>query len=1016
MDTFSSSDTTSSSKALSPEEQAELCKENEALRRRVSDLEQDMAKLRILLNSFPDLVFHENRDGTYLAFLAGDVSELAVQPESFLGQSAPAELGPELNRVRRESIERALETGEEQTFCYSIPLHEECREYEARVVPCSRDEVYVVCRDVTDHNRLIQQLQDNERKYRLITERISDVVWVMDMDLNFTFVSRSVSSVLGVSPEEVQGRSLAEVGTPESLVLVRDLVRRRLEMVNGDPATAVLPQTAEMELTHRDGHLVPLESISSMLLDDQNRPECMIGVARDISERRRAQAEMEDAAAVLRDSEKRYRNLFEESPLSLWEEDLSELKAYFDALKESGVWDFRAYFLEHPESLARCLALPRVIDVNKATLQLFKAPDKEMLLGNLEPLVFQDASDGFLDEIVELAEGNWEYRGEVVQRIMTGERKLCLVHISVVPGHEQDLGRVIVSLQDISQRRNNERRALIKYRMAESVVHAEDMQGLFARVHSVVGEYLQADNFLAGLLEEETDTLHPVYYRDQKDRYLPIEKAGDPKTTGFSCSVIRSGLPLLMTGREIRRGLRDGTRKGRGILPECWLGVPMRIKDRVIGVLVVQDYEDPDRYSKVDMDLLAFVAEQVALGVERKRYEDALRKAKVAAEAASRAKSEFLANMSHEIRTPLTGILGMSELIRSLGVNQEQEKYLELLAQSGNGLLRLLNDILDFSKVEAGKMELMESDFVLEDLLESVYSLFTLQAGEKGIDLRMRVGKDVPSMLRGDDSRLRQVLINLMGNAVKFTESGLVELRVDVLQPEESAPSPEGVFLVFSVRDSGPGIALEKQDRIFESFTQADGSLARRFGGVGLGLAISSRLASLMGGRIDLESEPGNGATFSLHVRLACVGNRCAYEVPKQGVRPGGHGGRILLAEDNTLNQLFMAKLLAKRGYGVVTVKDGQEALEALAREPFDCVLMDVQMPVLDGEEATRRIRASKEPWSTIPIIALTAHAMKGDRARFLQAGMDEYLSKPLSMDALEEVLIRVRGRAGGEK
>ena len=454
--------------------------------------------------------------------------------------------------------------------------------------------------------------------------------------------------------------------------------------------------------------------------------------------------------------------------------------------------------------------------------------------------------------------------------------------------------------------------------------------------------------------------------------------------------------------------------KGRGVIPQYWLGVPKRSKDRVLGLLVVQDYDDPHRFSKTDLDLLLVMAEQAALGVERKRNEDALHRAKMAAEAASRAKSEFLANMSHEIRTPLTGIMGMAELIRSLGVSKEQERYLGMLAKSGDGLLRLLNDILDYSKVEAGKLELLEEDFIVRELLESVTSLVALQAGQKGLSLEIRIGDSVPQRVRGDEARLRQVLINLVGNAVKFTESGLVEVAVD-MDPSTQG-SQQGAALLFAVRDTGPGVPQEKQDAIFESFTQGDGTLARRYGGVGLGLAISSRLVTLMGGRMVLYSEPGSGSTFSFSVPFAAAEEQSEVRHPVSDRPAQQRGGKILLAEDNALNQLFMSKLLARRGYEVTTVNDGQEALDALEKSAFDCVLMDVQMPVLDGEEATRRIRRSGKPWDKIPVIALTAHAMKGDRARFIEAGMNEYLSKPLSMEALEEVLARVMGATGDGK
>ena len=881
------------------------------------------------------------------------------------------------------------------------------------MVPCDANEVYVVCRDVTEHSDLIRRLQESERKYRLITERIFDVVWAIDMNLRFSFVSRSVTAVLGYEPKELYGISIEEFLDHKSVLRIRAQVRKRLEEAAVDPATAEIPFSVEMDLPHRDGHRIPMESISTLLLGEDGRPESMIGVARDITERRRAQSESKAAAEVLRKSEQRYKNLFEESPLALWEEDLSDLKAYFDELEDAGVQDFRTHFEDQPQSLIRCLERCRVIDVNKATLELFKAPSKEMLLGNLERIVPEEGMDGLLEEMVELAEGNWDYQGEIMQQDLTGEKKLCLVNISVVPGYEQDLGRVIVSLQDISRQRNNDRLAEIKYRIAESVMHAQDMSALFSSVHSIVSEYLTADNFIAGLLEEETDTLDPVYSQDQKECYEPIVGVSRVDSDCFAGSVIRSGLPLLMTGREISKRQESGVGKGRGVLPRCWLGVPMRSKNRVLGVLILQDYEDPNQYSKPDMDLLSFVAEQAALAVERKRYEDDLHDAMVAAEAASRSKSEFLANMSHEIRTPLTGIMGMAELIRSLGVTEEQGRYLNMLGQSGDGLLRLLNDILDFSKVEAGKLELHEEDFVVAELLDSVLSLFSVQVREKGLALEMEVNESVPAMLRGDHSRLRQILINLIGNGIKFTESGTVGVQVDTVRSE--VPS-ENITLKFVVYDTGPGVPLEKQSSIFDSFTQADGSLARKFGGVGLGLAISNRLVSLMGGEISLFSEPGQGATFSFTIQLApaaCQVEHCDVEA-LQAVEKGGK--KILLAEDNALNQLFMAKLLVKRGYEVVTVNNGQEALDALERDSFGCILMDVQMPVMDGEEATRRIRSSEKPWQDIPIIALTAHAMKGDRIRFIETGMNEYLSKPLSMDALEKVLLQVLGGTGGSK
>ena len=798
--------------------------------------------------------------------------------------------------------------------------------------------------------------------------------------------------------------------------------------------------------------------------------------------------------------ENKYRTLFEDAPISLWEEDFSDVKKYIDTLKEQGVTDFEAYFNNHPEEIIKCTQMVKVLDVNRVTYDLFKVAGKDELLQNLGYIFGEESTEVFRQELIAIGNGERVFESRGINYDLEGNKLHVDVKWEISPGYEDTLERVLVSIINITEQVLAEEELTLQKIYFETLFNVSPIAIVTTDVNSDISDCNPAFEKLFGFQKSE------VLKRQLTE--VIIQPTEHQSSAQLADRVREGDMIRVVTQRRHKNG---------------------DLVDVELFAMPIDGGEENASYLALYHDITDLIA------------------ARRAAEAAVKAKAEFLANMSHEIRTPLNAVIGMTSLLLDTPLNPEQHEYAATVRNSGDALLGIINAILDFSKIEAGKLELEQQPFSISDVVETSLDLIASNASAKKLEIAYLVESAVPRDVIGDVTRLRQILVNLLGNAIKFTEKGEIITRV-ALECQEG----EECILHFSVQDTGIGIPPDRIEYLFESFTQVDASTTRRYGGTGLGLAISKQLVEIMGGEMWVESELGKGSTFHFTIRaekapqrlnnagqeiglidnvrvlivddnatnrlilirqskswgmepfaaasgdealtwirngekfdLAILdmqmpnmdGVMLAQEIKQhyQGTIPlillTSFGGledipdhiefsarmskpvkpsilynaiaeimnqrddhaipiqpteskkndgfdenmgveyplHILLAEDNLINQKVATRILARLGYRVDIASNGIEALQALARQHYDVVLMDIQMPEMDGVEATRRIYQKYAESERPRVIAMTAHALEGDRERYLGVGMDDYVSKPVRVDELVRALKRCK-------
>ncbi len=667
-------------------------------------------------------------------------------------------------------------------------------------------------------------------------------------------------------------------------------------------------------------------------------------------------------------------------------------------------------------SVGMCLIAPdgRFIEVNPMMSAIFGytgAEMEQMTVNDISHPDYRTVSSKFIEKAVSGVESKGTFEKLYLHK--TGKIVWGQVTSSLVRDTEGNPLYFISHVQDITDRKRAEEyhrrnEARLESLLRISQYRADSTKDL---LNYALDEAIRLTDSKIGYIYYYNEDRREFILNTWSKEVMADCSIENPQTryhldkTGLWGEAVRQRKPIIINDFQSSNPLKKGYPEGHAVLYK-YLTVPVIIEEKIVAVAGVANR--PSDYDDSDARQLILLMDSVWNIADRKRAEEELIMAKEAAEAATRAKSEFLANMSHEIRTPMNVITGMSRLLLETKMPAEQGEYAGMIFHSSEILLSLIEDILDFSKIEAGKIELERIDFDLKKLIEKITNILRIKADEKGLVLRTCFSPDVPRFLKGDANRLRQIILNLVNNAVKFTEKGELSVSVET-GPAEFAADNSTIALDFSISDTGIGIPEDRLKRLFQPFSQADSSTTRKYGGTGLGLTISKYLVELMGGRISVESQPGKGSTFRFTARFE-KGEKIPEPVCDEKMmvsRSELAGFRVLLAEDNEFNQKMLLIMLKNMGISADVVSSGIEAVEAVKCRPYHLILMDVQMPGMDGIEAAHTIRdpgaGALNP--DVFIAAVTANVTKEDREKCFEAGMNAYLSKPFDRRELISVI-----------
>jgi PAS domain S-box-containing protein len=682
--------------------------------------------------------------------------------------------------------------------------------------------------------------------------------------------------------------------------------------------------------------------------------------------------------------------------------DISEQKKYEEQIIREKA------FLENlidstPEAIVITDIMGKITMINKEFTNLFGYTFEEAVNKYIDDLVVPDELKDEAVQIDDLATLNRKEVRQTIRKDKSGNK----IHVSVIASTIviSDVAVALLGIyRNITTERKNQLLQEILYNISTAALKQFDIKDIYPTIVQELSKIWDTNNFYIALYDKGSQTMSLPFFADEKDNFneIPIPIKGT--ITGW---VINKNRPVLLKEDDIKKMEEAGDVDLVGTPCKVWMGVPLKVENEIIGVMCLQDYNSEDKFSREDLIVLEFIANQIAIAIQRRSMLDNLILARQKAEEAAQAKQQFMSTMSHEIRTPLNEVIGITNLLIQGNPREDQMDLVKTLRFSGNHLMTLVNDVLDYNKMESGKIVFEQTQFNLFDFLDEIKRSYFFRSTEKKLDFNIVKDNNLPVDVIGDPIRLHQVLSNLLSNALKFTLKGGITVYV-----KETERNGNHSKIEFTVKDTGIGIPKEKHNEIFDSFTQASTDTTRRFGGTGMGLAICKKLVELQEGYIRVESELNKGSSFifSLSFGVASKHQQSTGSGASETFK-GLEGKRILVAEDNKINFFVANKFLVGWGVKVTHAENGQLVLELLEKEEFDLILMDLHMPILDGIEASRIIRNSDNPKiKNLPIVALTAAIMSESHDKILDLNINDYVLKPFKpQDLYDRILKHIR-------
>ncbi len=824
--------------------------------------------------------------------------------------------------------------------------------------------------DISEQKQLEEKLYASEEKYRNLIENLSEGVCLNDFDENFTLANKTANNILGIKKGTLVGRNLYEFLDSSQINFVSERIRNREKNESDEYELSII---RENDKKSRIIHVTVVPDIRNGIKIG------MVSILRDITEEKEAEQR-------LIASEENYRTLFENNPVMLWEEDYSGIKKLLDEKKKIIKGDFKKYIETDTEFTELCNQNYKLIKINAETIKVLKAPSKEYIYKNPHHF-FTDSSFSMFKEILyEFSQNKKTFQKEVQFRDFYGKTVYIYLKLFVL----DDYKRVIVSMIDMSEKKEAENKLLSSEESFRNLfdnnpvaLWEEDYYNIKKLLDKKINEGVKD---IKSYLKKNSD-----YFMVIRENYI-VKRVNEAAIKSFKVpdkDYLLTHMYDFFTdeSNQVFWDLLEAFADNKKIF-ERESSYYDRYKNIINVILKINVIKDD--YSRVIVSFTDIT--------EIKKIEDELIKAKYKAEEANRLKSEFLANMSHEIRTPMNAIIGFSDILSKRITDEKNKSFLKNIQVSGSNLLTLINDILDLSKIEAGEMRIKKKSENLRNIVKEVTDLFAPKVFEKNLYFYLNIDEKIPEILEFDGVRLRQVLLNLIGNAVKFTESGSISVNVSGDYVSDSK-----FTLKIRVTDTGIGIPENQIKTIFESFRQSEGQDIRTFGGTGLGLSITKNLINLMGGKISVKSEVNKGSEFTVILNELEIVNSEKNNNTKNAQLKKIPSITILYADDMPINRVLVKAMTEDTDITIIEAENGKEIIEILKSTIPNLILTDIRMPVLDGFEAAKIIKNNKR-FGNIPIVALTAYAIDSEIRKYGSV-FDDYLTKPLTKEKLFETI-----------